>query len=244
MNQPQAPFRFSFVIPVLNEEECLAACVQSIRAQSSDELEIIVVDNGSTDRTMEIAQALGCRLAREEQAGLSHARNRGAGVAQGEIVCFIDADGVLAEGWLKAVQACFADPKVGAVSGLSIYRHPNPLKEIYYNLYTFGVAAGASLSNLLFSRMFFTGNNLAIRRTLFQQIGGYDPVIGEGMWLSRRFWELPGWKGRLCPRMILWNSPRGFEHKGFLRTVAYWVTSSILRRSQTGYTYKTRSPGR
>ncbi len=232
--------RFSFIIPALNEEACIAACIQSIQAQRYTLLEIIVVDNGSSDRTAEIASQMGCSVVREEKPGLSHARNRGAEVAQGDILCFIDADGVLSKGWLQAARHCFARANIGAVSGLSIYTHPSLLKRLYYNLYVLATNTGVLLSNALFSRMLFAGNNLAIRRELFLRIGGYEPVIGEGMWLSRRFWKLPSYKGMLCPGMLLWNSPRGFEQLGFLRTVTYWVGSSISRKSQTGYTYKSR----
>jgi glycosyltransferase involved in cell wall biosynthesis len=231
---------FSFIIPVLNEEACITACIRSIWAQHDIQLEIIVVDNGCSDRTVEIARQMGCIVVGEKKPGLSHARNAGADAAQGDILCFIDADGVLSNTWLQAARRCFAKSNIGAVSGLSIYTHPSLLKRLYYNLYVLVTSGGAWLSSLLFSRMIFAGNNLAIRKELFLQIGGYEPVIGEGMWLSRRFWKLSGYKGRLCPGMLLWNSPRGFERMGFLRTVQYWVRSSITRKSQSGYTYKTR----
>lgn len=231
--------RFSFVIPALNEAACIEACIRSIQAQSDSPFEIVVVDNGSVDRTVEIAQELGCRVVYEEKLGLSHARNKGAGVAGGDILCFIDADGVLSRGWLKAAKHCFAKPNIGAISGPSIYVHSNLLKLLWYNLYGLVTNSGMLLSSILFGRMIFAGNNLAIRRDLFLQIGGYEPVIGEGMWLSRRFWPT-GYKGQLCFRMILWNSPRGFEQKGFLRTWLFWVWATATRRSQEGYTYKSR----
>jgi glycosyltransferase involved in cell wall biosynthesis len=231
---------FSIIIPALNEEAFIAACIQSVQDQHDMQVEIIVVDNGCTDRTVGIARRMGCSVVSEKKSGLSYARNAGAAAAQGDIVCFIDADCTMSGAWLPAARRCFAKPNIGGVSGLSIYTDPSLLKRLYYNLYVLATSGGAWLSSVLFSRMIFAGNNLAMRRELFLQIGGYEPVIGEGMWLSRRFWKLRGYKGRLCTAMILWNSPRGFEHLGFLRTVQYWVRSSITRKSQTGYTYKTR----
>jgi glycosyltransferase involved in cell wall biosynthesis len=232
---------FSFVIPALNEEACIEACVRSIQAQREPPFEIIVVDNGSVDATVEIAERLGCRVVHEEKLGLSHARNRGAEVACGDILGFIDADCILSSDWLRAARQCFTQTNIGAISGLSIYVHPNPIKVLWYNQYGLFTSGGAFLSSILFSRMIFAGNNLAIRRQLFLQIGGYEDVIGEGMWLSRRFWKLTGYKGKLCVRMILWNSPRGFEQMGFLSTILYWINASFTRKSQTGYTYKSRS---
>src|SRR3990172_6747381 len=146
-------YRFSFVIPALNEEACIAACIQSIQAQREVQFEIIVVDNGSTDRTAEIAKQLGCTVVSEKKPGLSHARNRGADAAQGDILCFIDADGVLSNNWLRGAKRCFAKPNIGAVSGLSIYTHPSLLKRLWYNLYVVATSGGALLSSLLFSRM-------------------------------------------------------------------------------------------
>jgi glycosyltransferase involved in cell wall biosynthesis len=231
---------YSFVIPAFNEEACLAACIQSIQAQGASDIEIIVVDNGCTDRTSEIANELGCVVAREDRRGLSHARNRGAEAAQGEVVCFIDADGVLAASWLASARRCFADPNIGAASGLSVYVHPNPIKKVWYNLSVVFSTGGAWLSGFLFNHMLFNGNNLAMRRKLFLELGGYEPVIGEGLWLSRRLWDRREYRARMCPGMLLWNSSRGFEAMGFLRTLGYWVAGSLSRRSQAGYSYKSR----
>jgi glycosyltransferase involved in cell wall biosynthesis len=230
--------RFSFVVPALNEENCIANCIRSIQSQTEPPFEVIVVDNGSTDRTNEIARQLGCVVVFEEKLGLSHARNKGAEVAGGDIVCFIDADGVIASNWLRSAKQCFSDPRIGAVSGLSIYMHRSLVKRMWYNTYVLVSSGSALLSNFSFSRMIFGGNNLAIRREIFWQIGGYEPIVAEGLWLSRRFWSLSSYRGKLCFGMLMWNSPRRFEHRGFLRTMLYWMRAALFRLSQEGYTYK------
>lgn len=230
--------RFSFILPALNEESVIGACIGSIRAQAERPHEIVVVDNGCVDRTAAIARQLGCAVVVEERPGLSHARNRGAAAATGDILCFIDVDGTLGRGWLRAARRAFTRPSVGVASGPSIYVHRSPLKWLWYNLYTAGVSGSSFMSSLGGGRMVFAGNNLAIRRELFAELGGYEPVIGEGMWLSRRFWRQSAYRGVFCPGMLLWNSPRGFEHHGFVRTLRYWVRGSLRRVSQDGYTYK------
>lgn len=234
----QPALRFSFIVPALDEESYIANCIRSIQSQTEPPFEVIVVDNGSADRTVEIARRLGCTMTFEEKLGLSHARNRGAAVAGGDILCFVDADGLIAPNWLRSAKRCFADPRIGAVSGLSIYTHHRLLKRIWYNTYVLLTGGGALLSNLLFSRMIFAGNNLAIRREVFWQIGGYEPVIAEGLSLSRCFWKLSSYKGKLCFGMLLWNSPRRFERRGFLRTMSYWLRGAVFGTSQEGYSYK------
>lgn len=84
----------SCIVPVFNGERYLAEAIASILAQTRPPLEIIVVDDGSTDRTVQLAQSFGeavC-LVRQEHRGVSAARNHGARVAQGELLAFLDAD--------------------------------------------------------------------------------------------------------------------------------------------------------
>lgn len=81
----------SVIIPALNEEACIGPVLSDIPSQSVDE--VIVVDGGSTDRTVEIAQALGARVIHEPRRGYGRACATGAAAAQGDILLFLDADG-------------------------------------------------------------------------------------------------------------------------------------------------------
>ena len=85
--------KLSIVIPTKNEEKYLPQLLQSIRGQSFIDYEIIVADNGSTDRTREAAESFGARLTGGGLPGPG--RNRGAEVAQGEVFFFFDSDVVL-----------------------------------------------------------------------------------------------------------------------------------------------------
>src|SRR3990172_6855227 len=83
----------SIIIPVKNGEATLGQCLRSIRRSYYKNIEVVVVDDHSTDRTAEIAGSYNCRLiAAEEGAGANAARNLGAGKANGEIFVFIDSD--------------------------------------------------------------------------------------------------------------------------------------------------------
>lgn len=87
----------SVIIPAFNAERFLADAVGSVLRQTWTRVEVIIVDDGSTDRTAEVAERLAAadervRIVRKENGGPSSARNSGVAIARGEFVCFLDAD--------------------------------------------------------------------------------------------------------------------------------------------------------
>lgn len=90
--------RFSLVIPAHNEEKLLPRLLDTVAVArerftgGAEEIEVIVADNGSADRTRDIARERGCRLAEVEPRIIAAVRNGGAAIAGGEILCFTDAD--------------------------------------------------------------------------------------------------------------------------------------------------------
>src|SRR5579862_1470788 len=84
--------RVSVCLPVLNGEETLARTLDSVFAQTYRDFEVLVFDDGSTDRTAEIASEYDVRLIRSDNVGVAEARNRMLREAKGELVAFIDAD--------------------------------------------------------------------------------------------------------------------------------------------------------
>src|SRR5437667_12630279 len=108
----------SVVIPCYNGERYLAEAIESVLAQRYEPLEIIVVDDGSTDRSAEVARHFGdaVQYVCQPHAGAAAARNRGVGLATGDLIAFLDADDVWTEGRLaRQVQVLEADPSVGMV---------------------------------------------------------------------------------------------------------------------------------
>lgn len=100
----------SIVIPAYNEAARLRACLESIAAQTVAPLEVIVVDNGSTDNTVEIAQSFAfVRVCHEPRHGIVHARNTGFDAARGDIIGRIDADTRLFPGWVGHVLHYFSE---------------------------------------------------------------------------------------------------------------------------------------
>jgi len=114
--------QFSIIIPTKNEEKQIGRCLDSLLHQdwSSDEYEIIVIDNGSGDRTASIARAKGARVSIKPGCSIGALRNFGARVATGEILAFIDADCTVPADWLHHASpyltrkdvACFGSPPV------------------------------------------------------------------------------------------------------------------------------------
>ncbi len=107
--------KVSLIIPTRNSARTLAACLESCRHQTHDDVEVIVVDNSSTDGTVEIAQALADKVF-DQKPERSAQRNRGAAESSGDVVCFIDSDMVLEPTVVAEFLAVFAaQPDVGAV---------------------------------------------------------------------------------------------------------------------------------
>ena len=119
--------KVSVVVAAHNEERCMAQKVRNVLEHDypPDRLELIVVSDGSTDRTEAIVHALDeprVRLMRQpQQQGKNAALNRGIAVARGDVVVFTDASALLTPGALQRLLAPFREPAVGLVSGQGYY---------------------------------------------------------------------------------------------------------------------------
>ncbi|MEU6912979.1 bifunctional polysaccharide deacetylase/glycosyltransferase family 2 protein [Streptomyces olindensis] len=109
----------SVIVPAYNEKECIANTLDSL-ARSTHPIEIIVVDDGSTDGTADIAESLGMpnvRVIRQANAGKPAALNNGVRSARYDIVVMMDGDTVFEPDTVRQLVQPFADPEVGAVAG-------------------------------------------------------------------------------------------------------------------------------
>ena len=112
----------SIIVPAYNEEVGITQTVRTLAASDYPDLEIVVVDDGSTDRTTAIVEQLmhqipSLRLVRQVNAGKAHALNTGLAQSSGEVVVFVDGDTVFEPDTIRWLVAPLADPGVGAVSG-------------------------------------------------------------------------------------------------------------------------------
>lgn len=111
-----AMMTFSVVIPAKNEEVNISRCLESIWKVEWDsrDFEVIVVDNGSTDRTVTIAKEMGARVFEKPEATISGLRNYGVSVANGSVIAFLDADCTVTPGWFQAASRYLQDDDVVA----------------------------------------------------------------------------------------------------------------------------------
>lgn len=91
----------SIIIPTYNEEKCIEDCLISLKKQSYPNQEIIVVDDGSTDKSIEIAKKLNVKILTQNHKGPGTARNLGASHATGEVLVFVDSDMTFEKDFIK-----------------------------------------------------------------------------------------------------------------------------------------------
>jgi glycosyltransferase involved in cell wall biosynthesis/peptidoglycan/xylan/chitin deacetylase (PgdA/CDA1 family) len=163
----------SIVIPALNEERFLPGCLESIRNQDyQGDYEIVLVDNGSTDRTASIARDFGARVIPYTQSrGVFYARQAGADAASGDIIVQADADTVYPKEWLSRIaKKLESHPKAVAVTGRYIYRDRPfwaPFEYYYRHLLNL-------LTAFLFGKpLIVSGATFAFKRQAFLKVNGY-----------------------------------------------------------------------
>ncbi|MGI8457134.1 MAG: glycosyltransferase family A protein [Propionibacteriaceae bacterium] len=170
------PPRFSVVVPALNEESVLGDCLASLLAQTfSGPFEIIVVDNGSTDATAELATRYDVQVVSETRAGVCFARQRGLSVARGDIVVSTDADTTFSPGWLQLIDERFtAHPDAVAVAGPCSFVDGPWWSGVWQRALFGPVAAVARLTGRV---GYVTATNLAFRQVAFD---GYNTRLTQG----------------------------------------------------------------
>lgn len=109
----------SFVVPAYNSERTIERCLRSILAQGPKE--VIMVDDGSTDSTVMIANGIkGIRVIRQSHGGPAKGRNNGLASAKGDYIAFIDSDVILPKGWARKALSLLSDPEIAGVGGPGI----------------------------------------------------------------------------------------------------------------------------
>jgi glycosyltransferase involved in cell wall biosynthesis len=185
----------SFVVPAYNEEALIESCLTAIMAEISRtrcRVEIIVVNNGSTDATRQIAASRpNVKVIDEPQRGLVQAREAGCLAAKGQLIANIDADTILPEGWLRTALAEFAHrPDLVALSGPYIhYDLPKGAQFITAGFYRVAYIVHLLSRFLSGYGSVMQGGNFIVSRIALENAGGFSPdfrFYGEDAELARR----------------------------------------------------------
>lgn len=165
----------SLVIPVFNEEDVLAACLDAIARQTVLPDEVIIVDNDSTDSSVSIASRYPfVTLLHEEERGIIPARNRGFNHARGDLIGRIDADSIVAPDWVETIKNYYAneglDRAADAVTGSTATNLPKAqwigwiAGRVFLDLGYFPI------SRLMVGGAVLLGCNMAITRNAWERI--------------------------------------------------------------------------
>ncbi|MCP5264506.1 MAG: TIGR04283 family arsenosugar biosynthesis glycosyltransferase [Burkholderiaceae bacterium] len=206
----------SIVIPALDEGEAIARVISAVRGEA---LEVIVVDGGSHDDTVDVARANGARVLRAKR-GRASQMNAGAGLAQGDVVVFLHADTLLPEGWHAAIVRTLARTRRGWGRFDVRFDSSGPML--------------AMVSSAMNARSALTGictgdQAMFVSRSIWRQVDGFAPIsLMEDIELSARLRRLVGRPARIRPCAT--TSSRRWRERGVVRTIIeMWVLRAAFR---------------
>lgn len=237
-NEPDASRKpsISVIIPHLDQPDGLAACLESLRAQTLDRarFEVIVVDNGSTCRPETIvARYPGTRLLNESEPGPGPARNLGVANAAGEILCFIDADCRAHPEWLSAILTALNSLPRNTILGgdVQIWRQNS---ERWGAIEAFESIFGYRQKLHIEYYGFSGSGNLAVRADDFQKVGPFGGIsLAEDKdWGSRA--RSCGFVFKYIPQMIVFHPARsslGLLFVQWDRLIQHTLTEARRRKN-------------
>lgn len=253
-----SPGRLSVVIPTHDTRDLTLRCVATLEAEGTDGLEIVVVDDGSSDGTAEALAAHHPRVRvvrNVPAAGFTRAANRGLAEARGDLLLLLNSDTEVAPGAFAPLLAAFArDPRLGAAGAVLHYPDGSPQwsgGSAPTVLWLFGLASGLPplLARLPFWRRvkpvgapagevdWVTGAALALRRRAWEESGGFDEAFrfyGQDLDLCLRLRDA-GWKIELVPGL------RVLHHHG--ATIGSRSHLELLWTDLLRWARKYRGPG-
>ena len=246
----------SVVIPVKNGGDDLRRCLEGIaRQEAGDEVEVVVVDSGSTDGSVEVARAGGARVHEIPPAEFNHGatRNLGVSLSRGDLLVFTSQDAhAESASWLRLLTAPLReDPQVAGVYGRQVAHEDAKPPERFFLDFLYGprprVQRAARREELSMDTMLFSNANSAIRRSVFDEFPFVDDIImSEDQEWSQRV-LLAGWSLVYEPRAAVRHShpytvPQAFRRffdSGVSAERAYLAgarpSEDVLRRRAVDY---------
>lgn len=197
-----APRPVSIVIPTLNEARTLKRTLEHVRDQE-EPFEVIVVDGGSSDGTVQLAQSAGVRVLQSSN-GRAEQMNRGAAHAEGTILLFLHADTLLPSGGLATIRRTLRDPTATSGTFRLTFDRSTPLLRFY-----------AWCTRWPWIRLCFGDRGQFVRRDVFEAVGGFpDWPLFEDLELADRLRQYGGF--RFLDTAVT-TSARRFRRQGTVR---------------------------
>ncbi len=197
--------KISIIIPVLNEAATITTTCH--RIQNTPGVEILVVDGGSTDATVELATQCGVKVIQSSQMGRAKQMNLGASFATGDILLFLHADTRLPQGYADLVRSSLAQPQ--SIAGAFQLAIDSPASSVRL------VEMMVNLRSRLFS-LPYGDQAIFLKASVFQELGGFSPLpIMEDFEFVQRL-KRQG-KITIIPAYVL-TSSRRWQQLGVLRT--------------------------
>jgi GT2 family glycosyltransferase len=221
--------RISVAVCSFNGAGTLRDCLEAVQRLEYPNYEVIVVNDGSTDATADIAREYDVRLISTENRGLSSARNTAMEAATGEIIAYIDDDAYPDPHWLTYYASTFLRTRHAAVGGPNIAPPGDgPVADAVDN------APGNPIHVLLTDEEaeHVPGCNMAVRKSCLQAIGGFDPhfrVAGDDVDVCWRL-QQRGWTLGFSPAAMVWHHRRGSLRTYWKQQKGYGRAEAMLER--------------
>ena len=217
--------KVSFVIPAYNEEACVGKCLSSVlreKERSGLDVEVVVVNNNSTDRTKDVALSFPLvSVVDEPKKGIVRARQAGYRAAHGDIIANVDADNILPDGWIERAFREFSENSdLVALSGPVIYYDLSRIVNIQVRLfYRLGYAGNLFNRHVLKKGAMLQGGNFVVRKSALDAAGGFDTSIdfyGEDTDIACRMSEVGNVKFSFS--FPIYSSGRRLAEEGIFST--------------------------
>lgn len=230
--------RTSVVIASFNSMRTITQCLDSIRDQDHPSYEVIVVDDGSTDGSVEACSSYPMvRLIRLDRGGPSRARNKGIEAARGEFIAFTDSDCIVRRDWLRELERGFLDEAIAGVGGEQV--SPDGESEFGRTVQEFFRLIGFVTDYITLRRTLSETHhnptcNVAYRKRVLKQVGGFaeDLFPCEDVELDRRI--------RLCGYRLMFNPDAVVAH---FRPRSYRGFARMMKRYGVGEWHLWRKHG-
>jgi mycofactocin system glycosyltransferase len=228
----RCPFA-SVIIPVKDRRNELKECLESLFALDypEDKMEVIVVDDGSSDGTSDLARTYPCVVITNSQSqGQSFCRNQGAKMAQGEILAFLDSDCVPEKTWLRELVVHFEWERIGAVGGyVDGYFDVTALDRYEKAFSPLNLGKHSMVGTNNESTLYVPTCNLLVRRQAYAETGGISNRmhVGEDVdfcWRLRN----KGYDMLYVPRGTVYHKHRSSLGKMLKRRFDYGTSEAIL----------------